>query len=215
MNKSRFIGASSAIVFSLIAVSANAALVGRLPATPGGDDFQAAYDDVLDITWATNANLRGFNTAGPWDDLTAWASGLDYLGFDDWRLASVDVNGDTAVIDCNGATEQACRDNEMGYMFYQHMGGTSGTSEQGDQTVDGVLLTNVTGDMWTDTEIDADHAYTFFFRLGSQHNFLKTVTTNGWAVRVGDVSAVPVPAAVWLFGSGLLGLIGVARRKKA
>ena len=29
-----------------------------------------------------------------------------------------------------------------------------------------------------------------------------------------DVSAVPVPAAVWLFGSGLLGLIGVARRKK-
>jgi len=26
------------------------------------------------------------------------------------------------------------------------------------------------------------------------------------------VSAIPVPAAVWLFGSGLLGLIGVARR---
>lgn len=30
-----------------------------------------------------------------------------------------------------------------------------------------------------------------------------------------DVTAVPVPAAVWLFGSGLVGLIGVARRKKA
>lgn len=28
-------------------------------------------------------------------------------------------------------------------------------------------------------------------------------------------SAVPVPAAVWLFGSGLLGLVGVARRKKS
>ena len=27
-------------------------------------------------------------------------------------------------------------------------------------------------------------------------------------------SVVPVPAAVWLFGSGLLGLIGIARRKK-
>ena len=25
--------------------------------------------------------------------------------------------------------------------------------------------------------------------------------------------AVPVPAAVWLFGSGLIGLVGVARRK--
>jgi hypothetical protein len=30
-----------------------------------------------------------------------------------------------------------------------------------------------------------------------------------------NFSEVPVPAAVWLFGSGLLGLIGVARRKQA
>jgi hypothetical protein len=28
-------------------------------------------------------------------------------------------------------------------------------------------------------------------------------------------AAVPVPAAVWLFGSGLLGLIGIARRKNS
>jgi hypothetical protein len=30
----------------------------------------------------------------------------------------------------------------------------------------------------------------------------------------GWIGTVPVPAAVWLFGSGLLGLVGVARRKK-
>ncbi len=30
-----------------------------------------------------------------------------------------------------------------------------------------------------------------------------------------SLSAVPVPAAVWLFGSGLIGLIGFARHKKA
>jgi hypothetical protein len=29
----------------------------------------------------------------------------------------------------------------------------------------------------------------------------------------GVVSQIPIPAAVWLFGSGLLGLVGVARRK--
>lgn len=29
------------------------------------------------------------------------------------------------------------------------------------------------------------------------------------------VPAVPVPAAVWLFGSGLIGLVGIARRKKS
>lgn len=32
---------------------------------------------------------------------------------------------------------------------------------------------------------------------------------------VGQLNPVPIPAAVWLFGSGLLGLIGVARRKKS
>lgn len=30
-----------------------------------------------------------------------------------------------------------------------------------------------------------------------------------------EASAVPLPAGVWLFGSGLIGLIGVARRKKS
>lgn len=29
-----------------------------------------------------------------------------------------------------------------------------------------------------------------------------------------NVGAVPIPAAAWLFGSGLLGLVGIARRKK-
>jgi len=30
-----------------------------------------------------------------------------------------------------------------------------------------------------------------------------------------SVSAIPIPPAVWLFGSGLIGLVGVARRKKS
>ena len=44
--------------------------------------------------------------------------------------------------------------------------------------------------------------------------------TSGWEGRPVDyigasvtTSAVPVPAAVWLFGSGLIGLIGLTRRK--
>jgi len=38
---------------------------------------------------------------------------------------------------------------------------------------------------------------------------------NGWNVTgsVTNLSAIPVPAAVWLFGSGLLGLVGIARRR--
>jgi len=35
------------------------------------------------------------------------------------------------------------------------------------------------------------------------------------AVADGSWSIVPIPTALWLFGSGLLGLFGIARRKKA
>jgi len=38
---------------------------------------------------------------------------------------------------------------------------------------------------------------------------------HGFTVGLLDVASVPLPAAVWLFGSGLLGLIGFSKRKKA
>jgi hypothetical protein len=37
---------------------------------------------------------------------------------------------------------------------------------------------------------------------------------DGQTISYGAVSAVPVPAAIWLMGSGLIGMVGVARRKK-
>ena len=60
-------------------------------------------------------------------------------------------------------------------------------------------------------------SYTLFYSatiqaggLNGLSYFLKLTGT----VEQGLVPAVPVPAAVWLFGSGLLSLVGVARRKK-
>lgn len=42
------------------------------------------------------------------------------------------------------------------------------------------------------------------------------VATGSGSVMVDNFgTVVPIPAAVWLFGSGLLGLVGIARRKKA
>ena len=52
--------------------------------------------------------------------------------------------------------------------------------------------------------------YLITFRGGTTPDNFKT----GQTLAV-DVKVVPVPAAVWLFGSGLIGLVGVARRKRA
>ena len=42
-----------------------------------------------------------------------------------------------------------------------------------------------------------------------------TSDTLGGSIDLVSLKAVPVPAAVWLFGSGLLGLVGYSRRKTA
>jgi hypothetical protein len=44
--------------------------------------------------------------------------------------------------------------------------------------------------------------------IGKLHSVWET-----WYVRDSNVSAVPVPAAVWLFGSGLAGLLGFNRKR--
>jgi hypothetical protein len=40
-------------------------------------------------------------------------------------------------------------------------------------------------------------------------------TLDGTAFMLPEDLVIPIPAAIWLFGSGLLGLVGMARRKKA
>ena len=51
---------------------------------------------------------------------------------------------------------------------------------------------------------------------GSLDFVLNTTGTESANIFIPEsISSVPVPAAVWLFSSGLLGLVGLARRKKA
>jgi hypothetical protein len=49
----------------------------------------------------------------------------------------------------------------------------------------------------------------------TQFDNVWTLSSNGVLTYAPSVSQVPVPAAVWLFGTGLMGLVGVARRKTA
>ena len=61
-------------------------------------------------------------------------------------------------------------------------------------------------------------AWYFRFSFGFQSYDGVSSNLSAWAVHDGDVgaaipSAVPLPASVWLFGSGLLGFIGAKRRQ--
>jgi hypothetical protein len=50
--------------------------------------------------------------------------------------------------------------------------------------------------------------------VADSRNYVDNASVLGRPYASFEAVAVPVPAAIWLFGSGLLGLIGIARRKK-
>lgn len=205
--KSRLLGAFCACFVSFgLVTSANATFFGRLPATPGGTDFQAYYDDQLDITWTADANINGGDT---WNNQVGWADGLTIDGIGGWRLPNMDVNGDGTVVDCIAVTQAACMDNENGHLFRYG----AGTTFDGGITVSNPGdFSNIQRDYWSNTEFRRpEFALIFDFGSGAQAPSPKSFINFAWAVRPGEV---PIPAAAWLFGSGLIVLLGIARRKR-
>jgi len=198
MRNSPLWGAISACVFTLIiATSVNAAVLS-LESRLGG---LAYYDPNLDVTWAVDANINGLGT---WDEQMAWVASLSIGGVTGWRLPNADVNGDGSVVDCSGGGVSGCADNEMGFLYWEE-GITAATPSPFD-----VRSTFY----WSGTEYlgPPSGVWDFAFGDGSQTIRASNNVEFAWAVHTGDV---PVPAAVWLFGSGLLGLVGMARRRGA
>jgi hypothetical protein len=186
------------------------------------------YDTVLGITWLADANYAG--TTMNWETANGWAAGLDVNGITGWRLPTLTDSGNDGCsfgytgTDCgwNGDTSTS----EMASMFYDTLGNkayydTSGSGEQSGWglTNTGPFSNLQSSEYWSDVGYapDADFAWLFLFYDGLQDVNYKTNSKYAWAVHPDNVGAaiVPVPAAVWLFGSGLLGLVGVARRKAA
>ena len=70
---------------------------------------------------------------------------------------------------------------------------------------------------WSGTEYAGSPSNIWYFDTSNgYHGFsVKDNQFYAWAVSPGNVAAVPVPGAVWLFGTGMLGLLGLKRRGHA
>jgi hypothetical protein len=179
------------------------------------------YDTVQDITWLQDANYAqssGHDSDGrmSWDDSIAWAAGLSFAGFDDWRLFNADPS-------C-GFTYN-CTENELGHLFYNEFGlsqNQSVSSLGGGSNANFNLFANVQASVyWSGTEYAPGNSVAWYFvtASGSQNLNVKNGLIYGWAVRDGDVAAaanvtVPEPATLGIFALGLLGLI-VRKRQRS
>ena len=138
--------AVGALLFTAMGFSsvANATLIGRLAATPGGTDYHAYYDNVANLTWLADANYArtsGYDADGRmnWVKATTWAAGLTIDGVGGWRLPNtVDVGHDGLTFTTwdHGvdAGYNITAPSEMSNMFYNVLGNTAGYDINGAAT---------------------------------------------------------------------------------
>ncbi|MBZ0071279.1 MAG: DUF1566 domain-containing protein [Gammaproteobacteria bacterium] len=179
-----------------------------------------------------------------WDTAFKWIEAMNhagYKGFNNWRMPTVTpVNGSYFQYDVSydGSTDKGFNNtstsNELSHLYYVGLGNlglcstdnpVGSDSDSCNQSVGdtwglqntGPFDNLIAGRYWTsvhDTRPDQQRA----FDLDATFGQMGTGATNGykfvWAVLDGDVAAVPVPAAAWLLGSGLVALWGVGRSRR-
>lgn len=205
--------ASVALTISFSSV--NAALIDR------GSGL--IYDSDLNITWLKDANhamTSGYDADGrmTWQEAIDWASQLNYAGFTEWRLPTA-LNPDGVTVCSAGECDQS----EMGHLHYIELNGLRGLHAWPSYDSDFALFSNSIqeGRYWSGTVYDnpsyPNYAWYFQFDRGGQGGYHMNDVQYAWAVHDGDIGAsvVPVPAAIWLFGTGLFGFMGMARYKKS
>lgn len=197
--------------------TSNAALTTIGTATYDGNEYNLIYeDDSIDggLVWLDYT--KGYDT---WQSQMDWASGLGgdltvtlapgYTTHIDWatgwRLPL--TQDETEGFNQTGS--------EMGHLYYESLGNVAYDDPGWGLNNVGDFKNLKSGNSaWSGTEYSArpDIAWYFVFTTGSQVRITKTNSRYALAVQPGQVSAVPIPSAIWLLGSGLIGLVGVRRK---
>jgi hypothetical protein len=222
---SALVGAAAA----LLAMNAHAGLVSA----EGGE---VVSDSTLNVTWA-NVVATGvdWSSSSAPGSAQAWIASLnaaDYAGFNNWQLATGDGTQTTSGTGSGASTSTTA--NQLAYLFINELGNSSpnqtklGTAGAAFNTTNtGTLpggysystLANAlsnSGDIWSGTTESTGVAWVFSSGGSLEDGGLEGDDFDALAVRAGQVSAVPLPAAAWLMMSGLgaLALLGRRRRQQ-
>lgn len=184
-----------------------------------------------------NQGKMNWNTANAW---IAAMNAANYLGVNTWRLPSMyDINNDGCTVnsfasfnggDCGyNVVSTGPQASEMASLYYDTLGNlaffnTSGVPQIGLGIQNTGPFQNLGNTLYwynlqTSSGSDGSdlgspvNAWYFGMPSGGQRPQDKLdPSLTAWAVFSGDIAAVPVPGAVWLFG-GALSLLGFVRRR--
>lgn len=123
------------------------------------------------------------------DVTTQWNSGLPPIGW-----IQIDLGGNYALDSIRALTEQT----------------------PDSFTVHNVYLDGALAFTWSGNTVDQQWLeHSFASPVTARYIKIETTDSQGWVAwnEIEAYAEVPIPAAAWLFGSGLLGLLGFARRK--
>ena len=205
--------AADANLFQTQAAS-NPNLVNEIIAANGGVIYDTANNFDNGTYSLSNADFNTGTGQMAWWGAMAWANNLTLGGYTDWTLP-------TTVPALTGYNQTG---SQMGDLFYNQLGGVAGTLDTGTSittthNANYNLFSNVYSEQYWSSSEYAPHgccAWNFSNRFGSQQQFPKNSQYYAWAVRSGDVAAssVPIPAAAWLFLSGVIGVLSFTRKKQ-
>ena len=171
--------------------------------------FDGSYNHYVSYSGSYTISTSDFGTTGTvtWFGAQAFVNylnSINYAGSHQWGLPT------TPDSDSSGGFNKT--NSQMGELFYNELGGIAGNSIPNSN-----YFSNVQAYLyWSSTEYSSDpkymYAWLFNTFTGNQGATFKSSQYYAWAVSPGNIAAVPVPSALLLFGTGLLGLLSLKRR---
>lgn len=228
------------LLLGVLPFSAQAALIDRGSGLIYDDVLDVTWLQDANYSKTSGDDADGkmsWADANTWAANLVYHDSVRNVDYSDWRLPAITpIDGSTSNFNytyaSNGSTDNGfgitSQNSELGYMYYVNLNLVGAFAPDGSLTSNyGIFGTGTTGGQnnvgliqdlqgyayWSESAYpaNADYAWWVNFGLGRQGGYFKTSEYHAWAVRDGDVAAVPVPEAAWLFGSGLIWLSGIRR----
>jgi hypothetical protein len=186
------------MVFGLVSIAGTAKVPTSL--TDMGDGtIKATYEEGLPLLWVKDADE---GCCGNWSWAIDYCDALEFAGYNDWYLPDIDLLEGLWDYGITYSSPDPFVD--VANIYY------SSSTEYSDAGTWAFWVKKyLHRDDLISTEYSNTRAWAFRFKDGKKKKYLKDPNLFvAWPART-----VPIPSTLLLLGSGLIGIVGLGRRK--